>query len=135
LLINAQSRLLNRFETLKATKNFVEVAPPFLTRSIPQYANVLNALELERMRAIRHIANGKLELGITELLEGAAFSRRLLANANTLVSHAIGLASIQKNFGLSVNCWHDIPNWLNMKSVLRLSSSTFLAKIIRFKKL
>jgi hypothetical protein len=96
-LLKSHQVLLTNFDRLKTSSSYIEIIPPHIEALIPSYSGAMFAAELERMRAIRLIASGKSSQGLDELLQLSAFSQRWLENADSLVSHMIALANVQKD--------------------------------------
>ena len=92
-----QERLTARYNEICGTKSYVEVIPPLVTSQFPKYSLLTQASELERIQAIFDISQGKLEQGVTKFTENAAFSRRLLLESNSLISHMIALSMMQRD--------------------------------------
>ena len=92
-----QERLTARYNEICGTKSYVEVIPPLVTSQFPKYSLLTQASELERIQAIFDISQGKLEQGVTKFAENAAFSRRLLLESNSLISHMIALSMMQRD--------------------------------------
>ncbi len=97
LALLTQKRLAARFEAIKQSKNYVEVMLPLVTSQLPKYSLLTQASEMERIQAILGISEAKLGQGVTKFAENAAFSRRLLHESNSLISHMIALSLIQSD--------------------------------------
>lgn len=96
--IIASRRVLSEHLNLILTsKDFTEIAPPFIAASIPPFSTLVHAMEIERMRAIRLIANGQSEQGMAALMKIAVFSQRWLENSTFLISHMIALSAVQRD--------------------------------------
>jgi hypothetical protein len=96
-ILKSQRVLLSNFDRLKLSKTYQEIAPPHIAASIPSYGSVMHAAELDRMRAVRLIANGQVAQGLDLLLQVSAFSQRWLENSNSAISHMVALASVQRD--------------------------------------
>ena len=97
IMLVAQDRLTTRFEAIKQSKNFAEVMPPMLSAQFPKFSPLVNASELERIQAILDMSEGKMEQGVTRLIENSAFSRKLLRESNSLVLHMVAVAMMQRD--------------------------------------
>lgn len=86
-----------RFNALKTSKKFVEVNSPIITSLLPSYEAITQLTETERVLALQEISSGKLDVGLNRLAENNRFSRRLLSNSGTLVTHMIAVGTIQKD--------------------------------------
>lgn len=93
----AEDRLAKRFQAIKQSKNYVEVMPPLISAEFPKYTLLMQASEMERVQVILDISEGKLEQGVARFAENAAFSRRLLRESNSLISHMVALALMQRD--------------------------------------
>ncbi len=93
----SQDRLTTRFAKIRQAKNYVEVMAPLLSAQFPKYQLLMQASELERIRAITHIAENQIDIGMEAYVNNAMFSRRLLRESNTLVSHMIAAAMMQRD--------------------------------------
>jgi len=129
-ILKSQHILLANFDRLTPSKTYQEIAPPHIAASIPSYASVMHAAELERMRAIRSIANGKVAQGLEQLLLLASFSQRWLENSTSLVSHMVALASVQRDLRICDELLQRFPDlqseidpmqdWMNQFSMQRM---------------
>lgn len=111
-ILKSQHALLSNFERLKNSKHYQEIIPPLIEAAIPPFATAMHAAELERMQAIRLIASGKSSQGLDELLQLTAFSQHWLENADTLVSHMIALANVQRDLRIIDELLQDFPELL-----------------------
>ena len=93
----SQARLTARYNTIRQAKNYIEMMPPLITSPFPKYQLLMKATELERIEAISDISEGRVEQGVTRLAENAAFSRNLIRESNTLVSHMVAVAMMQRD--------------------------------------
>lgn len=96
-ILKKQERLLTHLSRLIASPNYVEITPPHLSASIPSFSAVMHAAELERMRAIRMIAEGKSDEGSARLFKLVSFSQNWLAQSESMVSYMIALAMVQRD--------------------------------------
>lgn len=96
-VILLQERLTARYNEICGTKSYVEVIPPLVSSQFPKYSLLTQASELERIQAILDISEGKLEQGVTRFARNANFSRRLLRESNSLVSHMVAVAMMQRD--------------------------------------
>ena len=96
-VLASQARLIARFEAIKQSKNYTEVMPPMLSAQIPKYSSLMNASELARIRAILDIAENRMDTGLQGYVNNAMFSRKLLRESNSLVSHMVAVAMMQRD--------------------------------------
>jgi hypothetical protein len=96
-VINSQDRLIKRFEAIKQSANYVEAIPPTYTSLVPSYQTLVLASELARIQALLDIFEGRLALGIDRLTKNSLFSRQLLRESNSLISHMIALSMMQRD--------------------------------------
>jgi hypothetical protein len=96
-VISSQDRLVKRFQAIKQSKNYVEAMPPMITSHLPSYQYLVQGSELEHMQAILDISAGRSAQGMARLTENSLFSRRLLRESNTLISHMIALSLMQRD--------------------------------------
>lgn len=139
-MLDSQRVLLANFNRLKLSKTYQEIAPPHIAANIPSYASVMHAAELERMRAVRLIANGQVAQGLEQLLLVASFSQRWLENSNSLISHMVALASVQRDLRVYDELLQGFPkllanidnmqDWLNQFSMQRMT----IAKAFAFER-
>lgn len=87
----------DKFSTIKKSKKFVEITPPMITFSLPSYSPLTQSLEIQRVLAILEISSGDLDAGIHRLVENNQFSRRLLKESSTLITHMIALSMIHRD--------------------------------------
>ena len=97
VLLASQDRLAARFDAIMQSKSYVEVMPPMISAQIPSYSPLMNASELARIQAVVEISEGHLKQGVAKFAENAAFSRRLLRESNSLVSHMLAISMMQKD--------------------------------------
>lgn len=97
VLISSQDRMIKRFQAIKQSKYYVEVIPPLYTMQLPRYQHLVQGSELEHIQAILDISEGRSAQGVARFIENAAFSRRLLRESNTLVSHMIAVVMMQRD--------------------------------------
>lgn len=97
LKVPSQKHLTNRFYAIKNSKHYVEVMPPMASAEIPYFSSFMYASELERIQAIKDIAEGKIDIGMARFIENAIFSRHFLENANYLISHMVAIAMIERD--------------------------------------
>ena len=124
-ILHARKSLLANFDRLKASATYLEIMPPHIGASIPQFSPLMHAAELQRMRAIRLIADGNPTLGLTELLQVADFSQRWLANSSSLVSHMIALASLQRDLRILDELLVRFPELLKEQAQIQTWLSRF----------
>lgn len=110
--------LTDRFRAIRQSKNYVEVWPPYPYYSIPRYANLINAAKLEHIQAISEIAKGNTKAGIAHLTENAQFSRRFLANSDTLISHMVALAMVKGDMRILSELLAKYPELANYRKQL-----------------
>ena len=97
LALASQARLTARFKTIKQSKNYTEVMPPMMSAQIPKYGSLVNASELARIQAILDMADNRMDTGVQSYVNNALFSRRLLRESNSLVSHMVAVAMMQRD--------------------------------------
>ncbi len=88
---------LQRLETIKRRKYLVETVPPMITAMLPPYGSLAIPYDINRIKAVRKIANGNLEQGVSIWVENAMFSRRLLKESSSLISRMVAIAIIQRD--------------------------------------
>ncbi len=93
----SQDRLTARFEAIKQAKNYVEIVPPMISFTMPKYQLLMQASELERIRALVDIAENRMDIGLQAYVNNAVFSRRLLRESNSLISHMVAVAMMQRD--------------------------------------
>lgn len=96
-ITESQRILLERYKDLRLSEVYIESTPPILTGVIPRYSLLTSASELERAQAILEISQGHLEQGVSRYCENSLFSRRLLAESNSLISHMIAVSMVQRD--------------------------------------
>ena len=96
-LMASQDRLCARFKTIKQSRNYIEVMPPMISAQIPKYSPLVNASELTRIQAILDISEGHLEQGVSRFAENATFSRKMLRESNSLISHMVAINMMQQD--------------------------------------
>jgi len=97
LILASQNRLSERYEAIQQAKNYVEVMPPMITAQIPKYQILMQASELERIRAINDMAENRMDIGLQGYVKNALFSRKLLRESNSLISHMIAISMMQRD--------------------------------------
>ncbi len=135
-IIESRRVLSEHLNLILTSKDFTEIAPPFIAASIPPYSALVHAMEIERMRAIRLIANGQSEQGMAALMKIAAFSQRWLENSTFLISHMIALSAVQRDlriidellqrFPILNNQYAAIKTWVEGFSEKKMSISRAL---------
>ncbi|MGB4812304.1 MAG: hypothetical protein WBP13_07480 [Methylophilaceae bacterium] len=88
---------INRYEVIKNSARFVEVAIPMGSATLPAYNLLAGASELKRIEAIVAITHHQADEGVAILVENAQFSRRLLKSTNSLIAHMVALSLIQRD--------------------------------------
>jgi hypothetical protein len=96
-LLKEYAFLIERLSTIRQSKNYVEVVPPYLYVNLPMLGDLFNAAELERIQSIADISKGNMQAGINRIVENALFSRRLLKESNSLTTHQIALGMVKKD--------------------------------------
>ena len=97
MALASQARLTARFKAIKQSKNYTEVIPPMMSAQIPTYKLLVQASELARIQAILDIAENRMDIGLQSYVNNALFSRRLLRESNSLVSHMVAVAMMQRD--------------------------------------
>lgn len=97
LVLLSQERLTARFDTIKQSKNYLEVVAPMVSVRLPKYQLLMQASELERIRVINDIAANCVDVAVTNYVNNALFSRKLLRESTSLVSHMIAVAMMQRD--------------------------------------
>lgn len=105
--------LSERFEAIRGSKKFVEIQPPLFTSAIPSYIPLRQAFDLERILAIREIADGRTDLGIKRLATNNEFGRRILKNSGTLITHMVAISILQKDSRLVSELLSKYPELAN----------------------
>jgi hypothetical protein len=100
-IIQARRVLSQHFISILDSKDFIEIAPPFIAASIPPYPSLVHAMEIERMRAIRLILDGQTEQGFAVLMKVAKFSQKWLENSTFLISHMLATAMVQRDLRIA----------------------------------
>lgn len=100
-IIQARRVLSQHLNSILDSKDFIEVAPPFIAASIPPYPSLVHAMEIERMRAIRLIVDGQTEQGFAVLMKIAKFSQKWLENSTFLISHMLAIAMVQRDLRIA----------------------------------
>ena len=93
----SQKRLTARYNTIRQAKNYIEVMPPMITSQIPKYQLLTSASELERIRAIIDMADNHMDIGLQGYVKNAMFSRKLLRESNSLISHMVAISMMQRD--------------------------------------
>jgi hypothetical protein len=120
ILATSLQPLTERFNAMKNSNKFVEVHSPLITFAMPYYSPLTQAFELERMLAVREISEGRLEVGVNRLAENSQFSRLLLRNSSTLVSHMIVKSILQKDTRLLSELMGRFPEIAKHKEQIQL---------------
>jgi hypothetical protein len=110
LVALSQDRLTARFDAIKQSKNYVEVVPPMIAAGLPKYQLLMQASELERIRAINDIAENRMDIGLQGIVNNALFSRKLLRDSNSLISHMIAMAMMQRDTRILSELMTKYPN-------------------------
>lgn len=118
-ILAKQNTLLKNFAQLSDRTNYVEILLLPAAADIPAFAAVGHAAELERMRAIRLIANGHLKTGLAHFLRIATFSQRFFEKSESLISHMIGLAMVQHDLRIADELIRAYPQLLSQPEVLQ----------------
>jgi hypothetical protein len=92
LVMLSQERLTSRYNAIKQAKNYIEIVPPYVAAQIPKFQLLMQASELERIRA-----ESRMDIGLQDYVNNAMFSRKLLRESKSLISHMIALAMIQRD--------------------------------------
>jgi hypothetical protein len=139
-ILKSHHVLLSNFDRLKNSSSYQEIIPSYVEAVIPSFGGAMFAAELERMRAVRLIASGKSSQGLDELLQLSTFSQRWLENADTLISHMVALANVQRDLRLVDEVLQNFPEvlsgqdkiakWINGFSNERMS----IAKAFKFER-
>jgi hypothetical protein len=130
-ILSSQRILLRNFERLRASGRYQEITPPHIAASIPSFASLMHATELERMRAIRMIASGQQSKGLDSLMQLSTFSQVWLERSDTLISHMIAMANLQRDLRILDEVIDKFPEliveqekigqWANRFSIERMS--------------
>ena len=86
-----------RFAAIFNARNFTEVALPVVHAPIAWWSYIVNGAELSRVRAIYETTDGRAQEGVRHLAETARFSRAVLRQSSTLLSHMIAIAMIHRD--------------------------------------
>ena len=68
-----------------------------MSAQIPKYQLLVQASELARIRAIAEIAKNRMNIGLQTYVDNAVFSRRLLRESNSLISHMVAVNMMQRD--------------------------------------
>ena len=68
-----------------------------MSAQIPKYQLLVQASELTRIRAIAEIAKNRMNIGLQTYVDNAVFSRRLLRESNSLISHMVAVNMMQRD--------------------------------------
>ena len=112
--------LTDRFTALKKSKQFIEVIPPLVTFILPHYSQLTQAIEFERILTVHDISEGRIEVGVQRLTENNLFARRLLANADSLVTNMIAVNMLQKDVRLTSELLAKYPETAKYKKTFKL---------------
>ena len=96
-LFSAEKTLLERYRAMRASESFVEMLPPRDDFDWPPFFNLTIASELERLRAIEAIADGRMDEGLAGFVENARYARTLLKSSTTLIAHMIAVSMVQRD--------------------------------------
>ena len=97
LVMASQARLTARYNTIRQAKNYIEMMPPMITSQILKYQLLTSASELERIRAIIDMADNRMDIGLQGYVNNAMFSRKLLRESNSLISHMVAISMMQRD--------------------------------------
>ena len=100
IVLLSQKRLTAHYNAIRQAKSYVEVMPPMITSQIPKYQLLTSASELERIRAIIDMADNRMDIGLQGYVNNAMFSRKLLRESNSLISHMIAISMMQRDIRL-----------------------------------
>lgn len=112
--------LIDRFTALKSSKKFVEVIPPLVTYILPHYSQLTQAFEFERMLTVHDISEGRFENGIQRLTDNNLFARRLLTNADSLITNMIAVSMLQKDVRLASELLAKYPGTAKYKNEFQI---------------
>ncbi len=96
-ILQSRKAILANFVMIQASRDYQEIVPPFIAANIPSFGALLHAMELERMKAIRLIEQGKTDQGFSELMKLAAYSQRWMENNSSLISHLLATVTVQRD--------------------------------------
>ena len=109
-LLDQQKPLIDRFEAIWLAKHYTEVVPPLNTVVTAHLQPLRDASELQRIRAVLDIADGRVEEGLTRFATNAAHSRRFLQDSDTLISHAVALTFVHRDVRILSELMHRYPS-------------------------
>lgn len=88
---------LKRYEEIKKSPRFVEVNIPKAAASLPSFSVFGSASELNRIQAVRSIADNQEQKGIHILVDNALLTRRMLKASNSLITHMVAISMLKKD--------------------------------------
>ncbi len=88
---------LARYKAIQQSKYYVEANMPMLSAEVPSFSSLMSASEVQRIQAIWAIADKQTQQGMAQLIENAMFSRRLLKESNSLISHMVALKMLRRD--------------------------------------
>lgn len=124
-ILSSQKVLLQQFDRLLTSKDYVEIIPPHITAKLPTYGVLMHVAELKRMQALRSLADGKTEQGLSDLLEVLSFSQRWLAGSSNLISHMVALANLQRDLRILDEALQRFPALLPQVGKIQESLNRF----------
>lgn len=96
-ILDRNRDLIARFALMKNSAHYIEITPPRIDSNLPPYSSIVHAFELERMKAIRKVAAGDVQVGLGDYLSNASFAQRLYAQSTSLVSASVYMAVMERD--------------------------------------
>lgn len=96
-IVAGNKKYMQRYAAILMAKNFVEVVPPSVDSSMPDWIPLVHAAEVNRALAVMEIADGNKQQGMRRLEQNLRFARGLVASTNLLVGRGVALAMFKKD--------------------------------------
>ncbi len=96
-LLKKNQFLLERYRSIRNSRQFVETIPPYPEALIPSYTNLTSAAKLEHVLVISDISRRRFAAAMDRLAENAAFAHRLLKEGDSLIAHMIALHMVKND--------------------------------------
>lgn len=109
-LLTSQERLIERYQSIQNSPQYIELVAPMVTASIPDYGLLMQANELIRAKVVLSVHQSRLDEALLALETNARFSRRLLDSSVSLISHMVALNMLQRDARLVSELLIRYPN-------------------------